>query len=79
LLLTILSMNSQILEEASKMEPEIPVLINIVSKRIRQLNAGSRPMVVAQLWMGLADIALAEVATGKLKAVEGPSGKLPEP
>lgn len=71
-------MNSQILEEASKMEPEIPVLINIVSKRIRQLNAGSRPMVVVHLWMGLADIALAEVAAGKLKAAESFSEKLAE-
>ncbi len=69
-------MNSQILEEASKMEPEIPVLINIVSKRIRQLNAGSRPMVVVLPRMGLADIALAEVAAGKLKAVQNPSENL---
>jgi DNA-directed RNA polymerase subunit omega len=70
-------MNSQILEEASKVEPEIPLLINIVSKRIRQLNAGSRPLVSVHPRMGLADIALAEVAAGKLKAVENPSANLP--
>ncbi len=64
-------MNSQILEEASKMEPDIPVLINMISKRIRQLNAGSHPMVEVHPRMGLADIALAEVAAGKLKAIEG--------
>ncbi len=64
-------MNSQILEEASKVITDIPVLINIISKRVRQLNAGSRPMVEVQPRMGLADIALAEVAAGKLKATEG--------
>lgn len=60
-------MNSQILEEASKAEPDIPVLINMISKRIRQLNAGSRPLIEVHPRMGLADIALAEVAAGKLK------------
>ncbi|PWU09133.1 MAG: DNA-directed RNA polymerase subunit omega [Verrucomicrobia bacterium] len=70
-------MNSQILEEAAKVEPEIPVLINIISKRIRQLNAGSRPMVEVHPRMGLADIALAEVAAGRLKAAENHSPENP--
>jgi DNA-directed RNA polymerase subunit omega len=38
----------------------------MVSKRVRQLSAGSRPMVETNLSMGLADIALSEIAEGKL-------------
>ena len=41
-------------------------LVNMVSKRVRELNAGSRPMVETDLSMGLADVALAEIAAGKL-------------
>jgi len=59
-------MNSQILEEASKRVENAPVLINMISKRVRQLNAGSRPMVVVRPGMGLSDVALSEVVAGKL-------------
>jgi DNA-directed RNA polymerase subunit K/omega len=43
----------------------------MVSKRVRELSAGSRPMVEVDYeigQMGLADIALAEIAAGKLTA-----------
>ncbi len=59
-------MNSQFIDEASKVVPESQILINMVSKRVRQLGAGSRPMVPVETRMGLADIALAEIAQGKL-------------
>jgi DNA-directed RNA polymerase subunit omega len=59
-------MNALILEEASKLIPEPQVLINMVSRRVRQLSAGSRPMIEAGPYMGLADIALTEIAQGKL-------------
>lgn len=61
-----LFMNAQILEEAAKVVPEPQILINMVSRRVRQLSAGSRPMVEVAFRMGLADIALAEIAQGKL-------------
>lgn len=38
----------------------------MVSQRVRQLSAGSRPMISVETRMGLADIALAEIAQGKL-------------
>jgi len=63
-------MNSQFIEEATKVMSEPQVLINIVSKRVRQLSAGSRPMVLVESRMGLADIALAEIAQGKLAATK---------
>ncbi|QQY09317.1 MAG: DNA-directed RNA polymerase subunit omega [Candidatus Xiphinematobacter sp.] len=65
-------MNSHILEEASKQVGSVPVLINMVSRRVRQLSAGSRPMVVVCPGMGLSDIALSEVAAGKLGLAQGP-------
>lgn len=61
-------MNSRLLEEASRTVENTPVLINLVSKRVRQLSAGSRPMVEVSPRMGLSDVALAEVVAGKLKA-----------
>lgn len=59
-------MNSNFIEEASKVIHEPQVLINMISKRVRQLSAGSRPMVLVEGRMGLADIALCEIAQGKL-------------
>jgi len=59
-------MNAQFVEDASKVIPEPQVLINMVSRRVRQLSAGSRPMIDADFRMGLADIALVEIAKGKL-------------
>jgi len=64
-------MNSRYIEEAAKIVPNKQQLINIVSKRVRQLSAGSRPMVEVDLRMGLADIALVELAEGKLTTEEG--------
>jgi DNA-directed RNA polymerase subunit omega len=66
-------MNSQILEEASKRVENAPVLINMISKRVRQLNAGSRPMVAVRPGMGLSDVALSEVAAGKLRVPQYPT------
>jgi DNA-directed RNA polymerase subunit omega len=59
-------MKTHNIEEATKVVPNKQQLINIVSKRLRELSAGSRPMVEVDLQMGLADIALAEIAAGKL-------------
>ncbi|CAN5365296.1 hypothetical protein BH09VER1_BH09VER1_54690 [soil metagenome] len=66
-------MNSQYIDEAAKVIPESQVLINMVSKRVRQLGAGSRPMVAVEPRMGLADIALAEIAQGKLSFTAAPA------
>jgi DNA-directed RNA polymerase subunit omega len=59
-------MNAHLLEEANRVILEPQILINAVSRRVRQLMAGSRPMVEVGVRMGLADIALAEIAQGKL-------------
>ena len=57
---------SLLVEEAAKKIPNVQLLVNVVSKRVRQLSAGHRPMVEAGPKMGLSDIALTEIIEGKL-------------
>src|SRR4051794_14059810 len=59
-------MSSQLLEEALKKIPSHQQLVNVVSKRVKQLSAGHRPMVDFGVRMGFADIALTEIIDGKL-------------
>ena len=70
-------MSSHLLEEASKVIPNTAILINLVSKRVRQLTNGQRAMVEIGPRMSNADIALQEIIEHKL-AFEtvpiGPSG-----
>jgi DNA-directed RNA polymerase subunit omega len=59
-------MTSSLLEEAFKIIPSHQVLVNVVSKRVRQLSAGHRPMIETGPRMGFSDIALSEIIQGKL-------------
>ena len=59
-------MMSHLVEEAAKKIPNVPLLVNVVSKRVRQLSAGHRPMIDAGPRMGFSDIALQEIIDGKL-------------
>ena len=62
-------MNVDLLENAKARVPCVPVLINMVSKRVRQLNAGFRPYVKPESPdEEKVDIALREIAEGKLIA-----------
>jgi DNA-directed RNA polymerase subunit omega len=65
-------MQSQLLEDAAKKIPSPQVLINVVSRRVRQLSQGHRPLIEPAPRMGLADIALKEIIDGKL-AYETPA------
>jgi DNA-directed RNA polymerase subunit omega len=60
-------MSSHLLEEACKVIPNQQLLVNVVSKRVRQLTAGHRPMCEVGPRMGFSDIALTEIIEGKLK------------
>ena len=60
------NMTAQLLQEASKVIPNQQLLINVVSKRVRQLGMGHRPLVEATLKSSLTDIALREIIAGKL-------------
>ena len=70
-------MQTHLVEQAARIVTSPQVLVNLISKRVRQLAQGHRPMVEAQPRMGLADIALAEVIAGKL-TFESPSEAAPE-
>jgi DNA-directed RNA polymerase subunit omega len=59
-------MNSNLLVAASKVIPHAELLVNVVSRRVRHLNQGHRPLVAAPPGMGFADIALTEIIEGKL-------------
>ena len=59
-------MNASLVNAASKTVPNLPVLVNVMRLRVRQLSAGHRPLVVHPPGMGLADIALREIIEGKL-------------
>lgn len=62
-------MNTQLLEAAKARVGSVPVLINMVSKRVKQLNAGFRPYLKP---LGpdedKLDITLREIAEGKIIA-----------
>lgn len=64
-------MQSQLLEEASKIIPDQQKLINVVSKRVRQLSQGHRPLVETTPRMMSSDIALTELIEGKLTFRDG--------
>lgn len=59
-------MSSQLLEEAAKTIPNTAILVNLVSKRVRQLGTGHRPLVEIGPRMSYADIVLKEIIEGKL-------------
>ena len=59
-------MTTQLLQEAAHKIPNQQLLINVVSKRVRQLGLGHRPMVETTPRMSLTDIALKEIIEGKL-------------
>lgn len=60
------NMNPTLVAEATKIISDPHILVNMVSKRVRQLSAGQRPMVPTTVRMGYADIALEEIIQGKL-------------
>ena len=62
-------MNSELLKKAHEKVPSIPVLVNLISKRERELINGAKPLIrPASLDDDKCDIALQEVADGKLIA-----------
>ena len=62
-------MNTTYLDSAKERIPNIPLLINVVSRRVRQLNQGQRPLVKPDTpGMPKMDLVLKEIAEGKLTA-----------
>src|SRR6202140_5493796 len=59
-------MTTQLLQEAAQFIPNQQLLINVVSKRVRQLGLGHRPMIETTPRMSLTDIPHKETIAGKL-------------
>jgi DNA-directed RNA polymerase subunit omega len=66
------TMKNDLVEKAAEIVPDPLVLINLVSKRVAQLNQGRSPLINAIPSMGMADIALTEIIEGKIKLIDGP-------
>ena len=64
-------MNSELSYKALEIVGNANVLVNLISRRVRQLNAGggsySRPLIKDPGTMGAADIAFTEIIEGKMK------------
>ena len=62
-------MNILLLEAAQRRIPSVPVLINMISQRCRQLIAGHRPLIKPEnIHEDVEDTAIREIAEGKLVA-----------
>ena len=59
-------MNADLVKAASEVITNQQILVNMVSRRVRQLSLGHRPLVECAPGLREADIALTEIATGKL-------------
>lgn len=59
-------MKAELVQAASEIIPSPQILVNMVSRRVRQLTLGHRPLVVCAPGLREADIALTEIANGKL-------------
>ena len=62
-------MNIVYLDAARERIAHVPLLVNVISRRVKQLNHGQRPMVkVDGPHMSTMDLALKEIAEGTLTA-----------
>jgi DNA-directed RNA polymerase subunit omega len=59
-------MKAELIQAASEVIPNSQILVNVVSRRVRQLSLGHRPLVQVPPGMLAADIALTEVIEKKL-------------
>jgi DNA-directed RNA polymerase subunit omega len=59
-------MKPDLVKAASEVITNQHILVNMVSRRVRQLSLGHRPLVEYAPGLGTADIALREIANGKL-------------
>ena len=68
------SMKSSLVVNAASIIEDPQILVNVVSKRVAQLNQGRAPLIDTVPSMGAADIALTEIIEGKV-VIAKPEGK----
>jgi len=59
-------MNNQYVQSAVKVVGSPEILVNVISKRVRQLGQGFRPLIEVHPRWTFMDIALREVSEGKI-------------
>lgn len=59
-------MRDDYLQSAAKVIDDPTILINVVSRRVKQLKRGNRPLVVSLEKLSPEDTALREIAEGKI-------------
>jgi DNA-directed RNA polymerase subunit omega len=69
-------MREEYLKNAQKIITDPNILVNVVSRRVKQLRRGNRPLVVSLEKLSDEDIALREIAEGKISYQLGePEGR----
>lgn len=66
-------MNNVYLAQALKIVKSPNILVNMVSQRVRQLGQGHKALIAADIRMSYMDVALKEIADGKLQYEMAPS------
>ncbi|MBE2283045.1 MAG: DNA-directed RNA polymerase subunit omega [Prosthecobacter sp.] len=59
-------MRADLVEQAAQIVKDPPILINMVSKRVRQIAQGRPPLVERRPGLREADLALLEIIQGKI-------------
>ena len=59
-------MRDDYLQSALKVIDDPNILVNVVSRRVKQLKRGNRPLVISLEKLSPEDIALREIAAGKI-------------
>jgi DNA-directed RNA polymerase subunit omega len=71
-------MRDDYLKEALKTIDDPNILVNVVSRRVKQLRRGSRPLVESLEKLTAEDTALREIIEGKISYEADPTGPPPE-
>ena len=66
-------MRDEYIFQARQIIPDPYVLVNVVSRRVKQLRRGSRPLVESLEKLSAEDTALREIAEGKISYDLGPA------
>ncbi len=72
-------MRDDYLKAALKTITDPNILVNVVSRRVKQLRRGSRPLVVSLEKLSAEDTALREISEGKISYEAEPSDETSPP
>jgi DNA-directed RNA polymerase subunit omega len=59
-------MNAELVRQALEKVQEPAILVNMISRRVRQFNTGARPLLANTGNLGAADVALLEIIEDKM-------------